>query len=157
MVQLRPERQEDLDRHRPGGDEEAVRQSRYAYRHRRGQFLPAVVERAEFHHLVPATEKWLSWCRKIKAQYTPKPSDYPVSRDQDQRLPFHPPALHPTDQWRHHRVRRCDRRTDFIQYQIAALKRRQHEASVSNSGAASMGHDIPAAIMERPWRRRGAE
>jgi acetolactate synthase I/II/III large subunit len=116
------------------------------------EILGKVVERAEVRHLRPKTETWLSWCRKMKAQYTPKPSDYLVSGERINAYHFIHElfTLLTADD-----IVVCgDATATIVPFQIASIK--DGMRLISNSGAASMGHDIPAAIgaaVAAPGRR----
>jgi acetolactate synthase-1/2/3 large subunit len=116
------------------------------------QIMAKIVERADFRRLKPNTENWLSWCQKIKIQYTPKPSDYPVSKDRINSYHF----IHELfTLLREEDIIVCgDATATIVPFQIAALK--DGMRLISNSGAASMGHDIPAALgaaVAAPGRR----
>ena len=114
--------------------------------------LQAIIARTAVRRMKPRSDKWLSWCQRIKRQYTPKPSDYTTSKDRIN--PYHFihelfTILRPDD------IIVCgDATATIVPFQIAALK--DGMRLISNSGAASMGHDIPAALgaaVAAPGRR----
>lgn len=114
--------------------------------------LPKIVERAELRQMQPETGRWLGWCRKIKARYTPKPSDYPVSRERINAYHFVHELF--TLLGEDDIVVCGDATATIVPFQIAGLKKGMR--LISNSGAASMGHDLPAAIgaaVAAPGRR----
>ena len=90
----------------------------------------------------PVHEKWLGWCQKIKARYTPKPEDYSVSATAINAYHF----IHELfENLNPHDIVVCgDATATIVPYQIGRLK--EGMRLLSNSGAASMGHDIPGAL-----------
>ncbi len=90
----------------------------------------------------PAQREWLSWCRERVARY-------PVVQDRHRRSPspLNPyyfiellfQGLRPDDTVVCGNAAAC-----IVPYQVSRLKRGQR--LISNSGAASMGYDLPAAV-----------
>jgi acetolactate synthase-1/2/3 large subunit len=106
------------------------------------QFLTALLARAETTPKAISHKPWIDWTQAIKRDYSPKPSDYPVSHDRINSYHFiHAlfEALHEND------IVVCgDATATIVPYQIGRLKKGMR--LISNSGSASMGHDIPAAV-----------
>lgn len=107
----------------------------------------AVAERWTARH-----DGWLRWCQAIRVKYSPKSSDYPVSADAINAYHFIDELfgqLAPDD------IVVCgDATATIVPFQIGRLKPGMR--LISNSGAASMGHDLPAAIgaaIARPGAR----
>ena len=105
-------------------------------------FLPMLV--AEAGNAKPGcdTGEWIAWCQDVKQKFSPKAADYPTSKDRIN-------AYHFVDS-----LFSCLRDDDIIvcanasativPFQIGRLKKNQR--LISNSGCASMGYDLPAAI-----------
>ena len=106
------------------------------------EFLAECVRQIEAGHLAPGNHgRWLAWCRERVARY-------PVVREPHRTSPLLNPyhfievlfSYLDTDD-----VIVCGNAAACITpYQAAKLKKGQR--LISNSGAASMGHDLPAAI-----------
>ena len=114
--------------------------------------LQTIIARTAVRRIKPRSDKWLSWCQRIKLQYTPKPSDYTISKDRIN--PYH--FIHElfTILGEDDIIVCGDATATIVPFQIAALK--HGTRLISNSGAASMGHDIPAALgaaVAAPGRR----
>jgi acetolactate synthase-1/2/3 large subunit len=114
--------------------------------------LQTIIARTAVRRMKPRSDKWLSWCQRIKLQYTPKPSDYTISKDRIN--PYH--FIHElfTLLGEDDIIVCGDATATIVPFQIAALK--HGTRLISNSGAASMGHDIPAALgaaVAAPGRR----
>jgi len=106
------------------------------------QFLAAMLRAVEEEHYAPRHTEWLAWCRERVARY-------PVVQER-QRIPG--PPLNP-----YHFMEMlsgiltegdavvCGNASACIlSYQV--LKIRKGQRLISNSGSASMGYDLPAAI-----------
>jgi acetolactate synthase-1/2/3 large subunit len=95
---------------------------------------------------------WLRWCQTIRRRYSPQASDYPVSADAINAYHFVDELfaqLGPDD------IVVCgDATATIVPFQIGRLKPGMR--LFSNSGSASMGYDLPAAIgaaIARPGAR----
>lgn len=105
-------------------------------------FLVDLLRHVKNHAWTPQHTKWLSWCATINHRFTPKPSDYPESAQAINAYHFIAElfsALKEGD------VVICgDATATIVPYQIGRLKPAMR--LISNSGCASMGYDIPAAL-----------
>ena len=105
-------------------------------------FLPLLVAEANKSKANKDAKKWLTWCRGVTQQFSPKSPDYPVSEDRIN-------AYHFVDSLfsflRHDDIIVCGNASaTIVPFQIGRLKKGQR--LISNSGCASMGYDVPAAI-----------
>lgn len=105
-------------------------------------FLKILSDRLEMRKKSRCFDAWLQWCQKIRNAYSPQASDYPVSHDRINAYHF------VSELFRHLKegdIVVCGNATaTIVPYQIGALKKGMR--LISNSGSASMGYDIPAAI-----------
>ena len=115
-------------------------------------FLGQLREAATAERWAPRHQDWLKWCQGIRARYSPKASDYPVSADAVNAYHFVDELfeqLGPND------IVVCgDATATIVPFQIGRLKAGMR--LFSNSGSASMGYDLPAAIgaaIARPGAR----
>lgn len=87
-------------------------------------------------------QKWVDWCVDINNRFTPKSADYPVSEDAINSYHFIEELfkhLKPND------IVVCgDATATIVPFQIGRIKAGMR--LFSNSGSASMGYDIPAAL-----------
>lgn len=87
-------------------------------------------------------QSWVDWCININTRFTPKSSDYPVSEDAINSYHFIEELfthLKPND------IVVCgDATATIVPFQIGRIKAGMR--LFSNSGSASMGYDIPAAL-----------
>lgn len=105
-------------------------------------FLQILSDRLELRNKVRGFDGWLKWCQKIRGAYTPKTTDYPVSRDRINAYHFISELFHTLEEGD---IVVCGNATaTIVPYQIGALKKGMR--LISNSGSASMGYDIPAAL-----------
>jgi acetolactate synthase-1/2/3 large subunit len=105
-------------------------------------FLEALNAEASRRIKRKAFDKWVDWCRSIKMQYTPNIKDYPVSVDRINAYHF---VAELFDQLAEGDIVVCgDATATIVPYQIGHLK--PNMRLISNSGSASMGHDIPGAV-----------
>ena len=89
----------------------------------------------------PRHRTWLRWCRDIQGRYTPKISDY-VSREAINPYHFIAELF---EQLQSGDIVACgDATATIVPFQIGKL--RPGMRLFSNSGCASMGYDLPAAI-----------
>jgi acetolactate synthase-1/2/3 large subunit len=105
-------------------------------------FLEALRDAIAAERWTVRHQDWLRWCRDIRARYSPKATDYPVSPEAINAYHFIDELferLGPDD------IVVCgDATATIVPYQIGRLKPGMR--LISNSGAASMGYDLPAAI-----------
>lgn len=93
-------------------------------------------------HWSPRHDRWVHWCRAIASRYAPKVSDYPVSAQAINPYHFVAGLF---DQLRSGDIVACgDATATIVPFQIGRL--RSGMRIFSNSGSASMGYDLPAAI-----------
>ena len=86
--------------------------------------------------------KWISWCRSIKSKYSVKDSDYPVKNDSINAYHLIPEIIHQAPS---NAILACgDATACIVPFQTAHLKSQMN--MFSNSGCASMGYDLPAAL-----------
>ena len=87
-------------------------------------------------------DAWIAWCQQINQRYSPKFEDYPVSVNAINAYHFIArlfEQLKPTD------IVTCgDATATIVPFQVGKVK--QGMRLFSNSGSASMGYDIPAAL-----------
>jgi acetolactate synthase I/II/III large subunit len=116
------------------------------------QILQEILARADLRRLKAHNQKWLDWCQRVKNRYTPKPADYPNSKDRINPYHF---VYELFTLLKEDDIVVCgDATATIVPFQIAVLK--EGMRLISNSGAASMGHDIPAALgaaVAAPGRR----
>ena len=85
---------------------------------------------------------WISWCRAVKNKYSVKDSDYPVKNDSINAYHLIPEII---QQAASDAILACgDATACIVPFQTAHLKSEMN--MFSNSGCASMGYDLPAAI-----------
>ncbi len=85
---------------------------------------------------------WLRWCHDIRLKYSPKASDYPVSDDAINSYHFIDELF---EQLGADDIVVCgDATATIVPFQIGRLKPGMR--IFSNSGSASMGYDLPAAL-----------
>ncbi len=117
------------------------------------QFLQELLRQCEANNYSPgAHAPWLAWCRE-------RVKRYPVVQDR-QRQPG--PPLNPyffveqlSAKLAHDDVIVCGNATSCI-VPFQTMRLRKHQRLISNSGSASMGYDLPAAIgaaFARPGKR----
>lgn len=105
-------------------------------------FLPALLQAAEEQNYRPHHQEWLGWCKQRVARY-------PVvqERQRHDRAPMNPYYFMELldAQLREDDIVVCGNASACIlPYQVMQIRRGQR--LISNSGAASMGYDLPAAI-----------
>lgn len=112
-------------------------------------FLSGLNASLEKNGWIPRHGRWLSWCRDVNAKYSPKPSDYPVSADAINPYHFIAELF---EQLRENDIVVCgDATATILPFQIGRI--RAGMRLFSNSGCASMGYDIPAALGAAVARR----
>ena len=115
-------------------------------------FLREVLKQTDDRSRSTSHKPWIDWTQKIKRSYSPKPEDYPESKDRINSYHF----IHALfEQLNENDIVVCgDATATIVPYQIGALKKGMR--LISNSGSASMGHDIPGAVgaaVAAPLRR----
>ncbi len=105
-------------------------------------FLPALTTAARAAGWVPAHSRWVEWCATINQCFTPVPEDYPLSDHGINAYHFIAALFERLDEGD---VVVCgDATATIVPWQIGRLKAGMR--LLSNSGSASMGYDIPAAL-----------
>lgn len=105
-------------------------------------FMEQLLKMAESQEWTPQHDAWLRWCRDIRARYSPKVSDYPVSAEAINPYHFIAELF---EQLESGDIVACgDATATIVPFQIGKL--RPGMRLFSNSGCASMGYDLPAAI-----------
>jgi acetolactate synthase-1/2/3 large subunit len=105
-------------------------------------FLPEFIQLIKASFWVKKNTTWKAWCRQTYKQFSPKAEDYPLSENAIN--PYHFIAelfkhLNAND------VIVCgDATATIVPFQIGVMKKGMR--MISNSGCASMGYDIPAAL-----------
>ena len=105
-------------------------------------FLQTVLRAVQTTHWTSRHEEWRAWCARTKQRYSPHVGDYPVVPDAINPYHFvHALFEHLTGT----DIVACgDATATIVPFQIGKLKRGTR--LFSNSGCASMGYDLPAAI-----------
>jgi len=107
-----------------------------------GDFLRALASLARAKPLGANHHAWVGWCREINRKYSPKRTDYPASANAINAYHFIMALfehLRPTD------IVACgDATATIVPFQVGKIKAGMR--MFSNSGSASMGYDIPAAL-----------
>jgi acetolactate synthase-1/2/3 large subunit len=86
--------------------------------------------------------KWISWCRSVKNNYSVKDSDYAVKNNSINAYHLIPEII---QQAASNAILACgDATACIVPFQTAHLKSQMN--MFSNSGCASMGYDLPAAL-----------
>ena len=104
--------------------------------------MPQLAKAAKFSGHNKDRAKWIDWCQNINIKYTPKPDDYPTSSDRINAYHFVSSLFERLDV---NDIIICGNASaTIVPYQIGKIKFGQR--MISNSGCASMGYDLPAAI-----------
>lgn len=105
-------------------------------------FIPDLISQAMNSKWAPSHGRWVQWCANINARFTPKPSDYPISEDAINSYHFIAELF---EHLRKNDIVVCgDATATIVPFQIGKIKSGMR--LFSNSGSASMGYDIPAAL-----------
>jgi acetolactate synthase-1/2/3 large subunit len=105
-------------------------------------FVPSLISLAKKTQWTPIHSSWVRWCAEINARFTPSPDDYPVSRDAINPYHFIAELF---EHLRENDIVVCgDATATIVPFQIGQIKSGMR--LFSNSGSASMGYDIPAAL-----------
>lgn len=106
------------------------------------EFMPQLTARCRTSNFDIRWSEWVDWVRDINEKYTPKPEDYP---DSNGRINAYHLTAKLFDVIRKDDILVCGNATaTIVPYQIGRLTGSQR--LISNSGCASMGYDLPAAI-----------
>ena len=105
-------------------------------------FIPTLLDGLFAVRWEPVHSKWVAWCADINQRFTPKPEDYPVSEDAIN--PYHFIAQLFSELKQNDIVVCGDATATIVPFQIGLIKSGMR--LFSNSGSASMGYDIPAAL-----------
>ena len=105
-------------------------------------FLPALQVQLQYSQWRAQHHSWVDWCIDINERFTPKAEDYPVSEDAINSYHFI------EELFRHLKANDIvvcgDATATIVPFQIGKIKAGMR--LFSNSGSASMGYDIPAAL-----------
>lgn len=107
-----------------------------------GDFMEKLTRTALKNAYKPKHTEWVNWCQEIQTKYSPKDSDYPISSNAINAYHFISSLfeqLLPSDM-----VVCGDATATIVPFQVGKIK--QGMRLFSNSGSASMGYDIPAAL-----------
>lgn len=87
-------------------------------------------------------KSWLDWCREVNQEYSVKDADYPVKKDSINAYHLIPEIIRQSDE---NSILACgDATACIVPFQTAHIKDAMN--MFSNSGCASMGYDLPAAL-----------
>lgn len=105
-------------------------------------FVPSLISSVKNSHWKPIHGSWVRWCADINARFTPRPDDYPVSKDAINSYHFIAELF---EHLKENDIVVCgDATATIVPFQIGKIKSGMR--LFSNSGSASMGYDIPAAL-----------
>jgi len=105
-------------------------------------FMPQLIQRCQSSNINIKWLKWLEWVRHINQKYSPKANDYPTS---NYRINAYHLIAELFNLIGKDDILVCGNATaTIVPYQIGRLTGDQR--LISNSGCASMGYDLPAAI-----------
>ena len=105
-------------------------------------FIPSLIAQAKILQWKPSHLSWVQWCADINARFTPKTADYPVSEDAINSYHFIAELF---EHLKENDIVVCgDATATIVPFQIGKIKSGMR--LFSNSGSASMGYDIPAAL-----------
>jgi acetolactate synthase-1/2/3 large subunit len=106
------------------------------------KFIPSLIALVKKSQWKSCHGPWVQWCADINARYTPKPTDYPVSEDAINSYHFISELF---EHLKENDIVVCGNATaTIVPFQIGKIKSGMR--LFSNSGSASMGYDIPAAL-----------
>ena len=105
-------------------------------------FIPSLIGKLKELNWTAIHGSWVKWCGDINARYSPKVSDYPVSEDAINSYHFIAELF---EHLKAGDIVACgDATATIVPFQIGKIKTGMR--LFSNSGSASMGYDIPAAL-----------
>ena len=105
------------------------------------QFVPGLLDAASSHSLA-RHEKWVEWCRDIRSRFEPREADYPARPGGIN--PYHLIAALGGMLDSRHVVVCGNASACIVPFQVMPLS--AGERLFSNSGSASMGYDLSAAL-----------
>jgi acetolactate synthase-1/2/3 large subunit len=105
-------------------------------------FLPELVNRIKRFRHAKSNSHWLKWVAEVGSKYSIKPEDYPENENGINPYRF---MIELSQNLRGNHVIACGNATACI-VPFQTLKTRDQIRLFSNSGSASMGYDLPAAI-----------
>lgn len=105
-------------------------------------FLPELINRIKKLGTIKSNSQWLKWVSEVNGKYSIKAEDYPVSENGINPYHF---IIELSKNLRENHVVACGNATACI-VPFQTLKTRDQIRLFSNSGSASMGYDLPAAI-----------
>lgn len=105
-------------------------------------FIPLLLQFLHEKSWKPKHEAWVKWCIDINSRFTPKPEDYPVSKNAINSYHFVAELF--SNLGAGDIVVCGDATATIVPFQIGKYKPGMR--LFSNSGSASMGYDIPAAL-----------
>lgn len=104
--------------------------------------VPSLIAKIRSSQWKPSHGSWVQWCADINHKFTPKVADYPVSEDAINSYHFIAELF---DHLKENDIVVCgDATATIVPFQIGKIKSGMR--LFSNSGSASMGYDIPAAL-----------
>lgn len=105
-------------------------------------FVPSLISQIRSSQWKSSHKYWVQWCVDINLRFTPKPADYPVSVDAINSYHFIAELF---EHLKENDIVVCgDATATIVPFQIGKIKSGMR--LFSNSGSASMGYDIPAAL-----------
>ncbi len=105
-------------------------------------FLPELINRIKKIGTTKSNSEWLKWVSEVNGKYSIKAEDYPISENGINPYHF---IIELSKNLRENHVVACGNATACI-VPFQTLKTRDQIRLFSNSGSASMGYDLPAAI-----------
>jgi len=105
-------------------------------------FVPSLIGKLKELNWAAIHGSWVKWCGDINTRYSPKASDYPVSEEAINSYHFIAELF---EHLKAGDIVACgDATATIVPFQIGKIKAGMR--LFSNSGSASMGYDIPAAL-----------
>lgn len=105
-------------------------------------FTAALLQAFENNEIVPMKPEWLKWCKEVQQEFEVKSSDYEERIDAINAYHLIPHVIDAADE---NSIIVCgDATACIVPFQTAKI--RDGMRMFSNSGSASMGFDLPAAI-----------
>jgi acetolactate synthase-1/2/3 large subunit len=105
-------------------------------------FIPELAKQLQASDWKAQHKSWIDWCNDINQRFTPKSADYPISEDAINSYHFIEELF---SHLKAGDIVVCgDATATIVPFQIGKIKAGMR--LFSNSGSASMGYDIPAAL-----------
>ena len=105
-------------------------------------FTAELLQAFENNEITAKKPEWLKWCKEVQQEFEVKPSDYPEKIDAINAYHLIPHVIDAADE---NSIIVCgDATACIVPFQTAKI--RDGMRMFSNSGSASMGFDLPAAI-----------